>query len=70
MLITNNIEDVSLFYESQPGNNNLYRKFNLGIEYLSENKKREFIINIIQKIQYFNLKSFNKELNLIKKNIK
>lgn len=70
MLITNDIEDISIFYESQPGNNNLYRKFNEGIEYLADSKKRDFIINIIQKIQYFNLKTFNGELNLIKKNIK
>lgn len=70
MLITNDIEDISIFYESQPGNNNLYRKFSEGIGYLADSKKRDFINNIIQKIQYFNLKTFNSELNLIKKNIK
>lgn len=70
MLITSGIEDISIFYENQPGNNKLYRKFNEGIEYISESKRREFINNVIQKIQNFNLKTFNNELGLIKKNVK
>lgn len=70
MLITNGITDISLFYKSPPGNNRVYRKFNEGIESITESKNREFINNIIQKIHFFNLKSFNNELNLIKKNIK
>lgn len=70
MLITNGITDISLFCKSPPGDNKVYRKFNEGIESVAESKKREFINNIIQKIQFFNLKSFNDELNLIKRNIK
>ncbi len=70
MLITSGISDISLFHKSPPGNNKVYRKFNEGIESIAESKNREFINNIIQKIQFFNLKSFTNELNLIKKSIK
>lgn len=70
MLITSGITDISLFYKSPPGNNKVYRKFNERIESIAESKTREFINNIIQKIQFFNLKSLNNELNLIKKSIK
>ena len=69
MLITNGISDISLFIKSPPGNNKVYRKFNDGIDAIILNKKREFINNIIQKIEFFNLKSFNNELILIKKKI-
>lgn len=69
MLITSGITDISIFHTNSPGNNTLYRKFNEGIEYPKGTNKREFITNIIQKIEYFNLKSFIIELNMIKKNI-
>lgn len=70
MLIASGIKDFSIFNTTSPGNNTLYRKFNEGIEYPKGVNRREFINNIIQKIEYFNLKTFNSELNLIKKNIK
>jgi hypothetical protein len=69
LAITANCLGHSVF-SVRAGDNKMYRKFNEGIQYFAESKRRLFINDLISKMDYFKLTTIYHELNKIRRSIK
>jgi hypothetical protein len=67
-LITNDTYDYSIFFE-KTNNNKFYQKLNKGIDYYSPNTQRQFIDDVINKLEPFKLININIAVRSIKNKI-
>lgn len=69
MIITAGLKDLSIFDEGSV-NNRFYDKLNKGIDYYGKSTQREFIKQIIEKMEPFGMSNINKAISIIKISIK
>jgi hypothetical protein len=69
MIITGGLKDLSIFDEGSV-NNRFYDKLNKGIDYYGKSTQRDFINQIIEKMEPFGLSNINKAISIIKISIK
>jgi hypothetical protein len=68
IVMTSSIDDLSIFFKAT-NNCTFYAKLNKGINQYSGNPQKEFINNIIIKLEPFGLKNINRTIHTIKSKI-